>query len=234
MSIKYHFFGKDCLIDRALQDCSNLNKLLLQDGFKFEHEPVFVNQVHSAEVIVLNDIKKIHTKDQRPKADAIVTNIKNLPIAIQTADCLPILLFDEINSVIAVVHAGWRGAKAGIIENAINKMLEIGADIKNIKAIIGPAIQQNSYQISEDFYQDFIAEKSGNKKFFIKCDNDATKYLFDLPAYAEENLVNKGVGSISNEKIDTYGSVEKLFSYRRSSHLGELDYGRNISIIILN
>lgn len=234
MTVKYHFFGKDCLIDPALQNCSNLNKLLLQNGFKFEHEPVFVNQVHSAEVVVLNDIKKIHTKDQRPKADAIVTNIKNLPIAIQTADCLPILLFDKINSVIAVVHAGWRGAKAGIIGNAINKMIEIGADIKNIKAIIGPAIQQNSYQISEDFYQDFIADNSENKKFFIKCDKDAAKYLFDLPAYAEEKLINKAVKSISDEKIDTYDNAEKLFSYRRSSHLGGIDSGRNISIIILN
>lgn len=234
MAIKNHFFGKDCLIDRGLQDYSNLNKALLEVGFKFDFEPVFVNQIHSTEIVVLDDVKKIHQKSQRPKADAIITNIKNLPIAVQTADCLPILLFDEVNLVIAAVHAGWRGAKAGIIENAINKMLEIGANIKSIKAVIGPAIQHGSYQISEDFYQDFIAEKSENKKFFKKCDKDEDKYLFDLPSYAKERLINKGIKSITDDKIDTYKNSDKLFSYRRSCHLGEVDSGRNISIITLN
>lgn len=234
MTIKYHFFGKDCLIDKPLQDHSNLNQALQNQGFKFDHETVFVNQKHTNQIVIIDSPDKIHPKTSRPQADAIVTNLKNLPIAIQTADCLPILLFDEEKGIIAAVHAGWRGAKSGIIENAIDAMISLDANIHNINAIIGPAIQQNSYQVSEDFYQDFLNEDKSNQIFFKKCSKDASKFLFNLPAYAIAKLEKKGIENITDSGIDTYHNANKFFSYRRSTHKNEIDCGRNISVIIIN
>jgi YfiH family protein len=243
MSIKYHFFGKECLINRALTDYSDLEKNLAKQNFVSPHPAILVDQVHSADVIVIDDESKIpqcvFTADcrrpalqgsPRPKADAIVTNLKNLIIGLFTADCAPILFFDEKNSVIGAAHAGWQGAFKNITDNTIAKMVEIGAQIENIKVVIGPTIRQKSYEISEEFYDRFVGENSENKKFFIDGKR-AGHHLFDLPGYVKEKLQNAGIKNISDDEIDTYANPKILFSYRRSSHLGEADCGRNISVI---
>ncbi len=230
MTIKYHFFGKECLIDRALADYSYLQKNLRQQNFLSQYPVVFVNQIHSADVLVIDDETKIPLKNNRPKADAVITNLPNLTIGLFTADCAPLLFFDEKNSVIAASHSGWQGAFKNIIANTISKMVEIGAQIEEIKVVIGPTIRQKSYEISEEFYQRFLGESEENKKFFNKGARPE-HYLFDLPAYVREKLKKAGIKNIADDEIDTYSDAERFFSYRRSTHLKEADCGRNISVI---
>jgi YfiH family protein len=229
MIIRHHFFGKECLIDRALNDYSDLKKNLLEKNFTYHLPPIFVNQVHSSDVIVIDDESKIPPQNNRPKADALVTNLSNLTIGIFTADCTPILFFDEKNSVIAAAHAGWQGALKNIMASTIDEMLRIGAKIDDIKVLIGPTIRQQSYEISEEFYERFLSEDKNNEVFFIAA-NRSEHYMFDLPQYVKQKLRVAGIKDIFDEGIDTYRS-ERFFSYRRSVHLGEPDCGRNVSAI---
>jgi polyphenol oxidase len=230
MSVKHHFFGKDCIIDRALLNRQNILQDLKNKGFEFDNL-LFVNQIHSAEVVVVDDKSKIHDVQNLPKADAIVTNISNVAIAVVTADCAPIFLFDEEVPVIAVVHAGWRGAKSGVIQKAILEMKNLGA--KNIKAEIGPMIQQESYEVSQEFFDDFLLEKKDNQKFF-KTTLKSGHYLFDLPAYVVEKMSEAQIFKVNNLGIDTYKNEEMFFSFRRSTHRLEKDCGRNVSVIVIN
>ncbi len=226
MNIKFNFFGKDCIIDRALQNRSELTLALNKKNMP--NQVLFVNQIHSNQVVVIDKEEKIQGDQNLPKADSIVTNLANIVIGVVTADCSPILFYDENNNVVAATHAGWRGAKSNIIANTINEMRKLGAE--NITAEIGPMIQQQSYQVSQDFLDDFLSEDPANKVFF---NNDITegKYLFDLPSYVESKLINSGVAKINNSKIDTYKNDKTYFSFRRSAHLLEKDCGRNISVI---
>lgn len=227
MSIKYHFFGKDCIIDRGLADRTNLTRALLEKNFSAT-KSLFVNQIHGAEVVVIDASEKIHGDQNLPKADALVTNISGIALGIVTADCAPILFFDSEKKIIAVAHAGWRGAKAGVILSTVEAMKKLGA--KNISAVIGPMIQQKSYQVSQEFFDDFIAEDVTNKIFFI---NSATpdKYQFDLPSYVEKKLREAGILEIKNDRVDTYGNEQEFFSFRRSAHREEKNCGRNVSVI---
>lgn len=234
MKVKYHFFGKDCIIDRSLVDQENLFQNLEKKGFASKNL-LFVNQIHSNKVFVIDDESKLPekinlSKTDLPKADAIVTNLKNVMIAVFTADCSPICLFDEKNSVIAIVHSGWRGAKSDIIKNTISEMKKLGAE--NIKAVIGPTISQKSYHITEEFFDEFLQEKKDNLQFFKPTDNKGC-YFFDLPAYVIEKLKLEQVLEINNQAIDTYKNENDFFSYRRSIKRGEDDCGRNISVIMM-
>lgn len=226
MSIKYHFFGKDCVIERSLANRSNLKLALERQGFT-NFNVLFVNQVHGSEVVIIDDEKKIHGEQDLPKADAIVTNLPNLNIAIITADCAPILFFDEENKIIAAAHAGWPGAKASVIQNTILAMKKLGA--KKINAVIGPMIHKESYEVGAEFFAAFMADDKDNERFFsAKTDG---KYLFDLPAFVTKRLRESGVENIKNTAIDTYKNDKTLFSFRRSTHLKEKDCGRNVSVI---
>ncbi len=229
-NIKYHFFGKDCIIDRALLKREDLLKSLDNKGFKCD-KLLFVNQIHSSEVVIVDEKNKLYDMHNLPKADAIVTNLKNIAIAVFTADCAPVFLFDKNKVVIAALHAGWRGAKSGIVKQTIGAMKNLGAE--NIKAIIGPMIQQNSYEISQEYFDDFILEKESNKKFF-KEKPEQGLYLFDLPAYVMEKLQEEKILEIENSAIDTYKNEESFFSFRRSVHRQEKDCGRNVSVILIN
>lgn len=228
--IKYHFFGKECLVDRQISDYSNLEKNLKKNNFKYNYKPFFVNQIHGTEAVVIDDMTKIPA--EKPKADAIITNVKNLPIGVFTADCLPVFFIDEENYIIAVMHAGWAGSKNNVVASTIKKMLFIGAKIENIKAIIGPAIRQKSYEVSENFFSEFMNEAAENAAFFIPS-KQSGHYMFDLPAYCKNKIYKEGIKEIIDDGVDTYSNPETLFSYRRSTHLGEKDSGRNISIIML-
>ncbi len=230
MSIKYHFFGKDCVIARDLADRSNLELELHEKNISFE-SILFVNQVHGAEVVTVDSAKKIHGNQNLPKADALVTNLSNIVLGVITADCSPILFFDAEKKIIAAAHAGWRGAKSGVISSTISEMKKLGAE--NIEAIIGPMIQQKSYEVSREFLDDFLQEDLANKSFFVECAT-AQKYCFDLPSYVEKKLRESGIAKITNQRTDTYENEQDFFSFRRSTHRGEKDCGRNVSIIAMN
>jgi YfiH family protein len=230
MSIKYHFFGKDCVIDRALSNRADLERALKEKNFPID-SVLFLNQIHSNQVVVVDAPEKIYGKQDLPKADALVTNLANVVIGVITADCSPVLFFDDKNKIIAAIHAGWRGAKAGVIAATVLEMKKLGAE--NIEAIIGPMIQQKSYEVSRDFLDDFLSEDPANKSFFIN--GLATdKYLFDLQSYVEKKIAECGIAKIQNSRIDTYTNEEKYFSFRRSTHQKESDCGRNVSVIALS
>lgn len=229
MTVKYHFFGKDCVIDRELSERSNLEACLLKKDFK-SRANLFVNQIHGADVVVIDDENKIHGNQGLPKADALVTNLKNITIGVITADCGPILFFDEEKKIIGAAHAGWRGAKSGVIAATVDKMKKLGA--KKISAIVGPMIQQKSYEVSQEFFDDFVGEEAMNTVFFEKGAQPG-KYWFNLNAYVEKKLHEAGISDIQNEKIDTYSNEQNLFSFRRSTHRAEKDCGRNVSVICL-
>jgi YfiH family protein len=228
--IKTHFFGKDCIIDRALISRENLALNLKNQQFIFQNI-LLLNQVHGKEVVTINDKNKIYGDTNLPKADGIVCNLKEVVLVIVTADCSPILLFDNEKKVIGACHAGWRGARAGVISQTIKEMRNLGAD--NISALIGPMIQQKSYEISLEFYDDFINEDIENKKFFEVIEN-SQKMLFDLCGYVQNKLRAEGISAIENLAIDTYQDEKNYFSFRRSTHQSQADSGRNLAVIAIN
>ena len=188
-----------------------------------------VNQIHSQKYIYINNSNKI--KSKRVKADAIITNQKKLPIAILTADCVPILIYDDALKIIAAIHAGWRGAYKGIINNVIKFMIKKGSKIENIHAAIGPSISQKNYNVKKDFLKKFLKKNKKNKVFFKKRKN---LIYFNLPKYVKSQLISNKISNIDHINIDTYDYKNNFFSARRSLRLNHDDYGRNISIIMIN
>jgi YfiH family protein len=205
-----------------------LNSFFLNINFQ---NILMLNQVHGKEVVVIDNKNKIYSDLERPKADGIVSNLKEVALGIVTADCSPILFFDEGQKIIGACHAGWRGAKAGVIAQTIKEMRNLGA--KNISAEIGPMIQQKSYEISLEFYDDFINEDIENKKFFEVIEN-SQKMLFDLCGYVQNKLRAEGRSEIENLAIDTYQDEKNYFSFRRSKHQNQEDCGRTVSVIAIN
>jgi YfiH family protein len=229
MSVRYHFFGKDCLIDRELKNRENLKRAFAEKNIHSK-KILFVNQIHGNDVAVIDVENKIHGEQELPKADALVTNLQNVAICVITADCSPILFFDAEKNVVAATHAGWRGAKLGVIKNTVAEMKKLGA--KKISAIIGPMIHQKSYEVSQEFLDDFLSENLTNKKFFV-TGMKPEKWLFDLPSYVAEKLRAENV-EVEDKKIDTYENEKTFFSFRRSTHRGEADCGRNVAVIVIN
>ncbi len=187
-----------------------------------------VHQIHSNKLVYINEKSKLKRKI---KADAIITNQRKLPIAVLTADCVPILLYDNKKKIIAAVHAGWKGAFKGIIKNVINFMIKMGCNPKNIIGAIGPSITQKNYEVKADFKKKFIKKHKKNKVFF-KYKNKLI--YFDLPNYVKTQLKSQKINRIDMIKIDTFDKKNNFFSARRSSKLNLDDYGRNISIIMIN
>ncbi len=187
-----------------------------------------LNQIHSNKFVFIDKSNKYKIK---PKADAIITNQINLPIAVLTADCVPVLLCDNKRKIIAAIHAGWKGAYKGIINNVIQFMIKMGSEPKNITAAIGPAISMKNYEVQKDFENKFLRKSKINKKFF-KIKNK--KLYFDLSGFVKSLLLKNKIKKIENIKIDTFDVKNKFFSARRASKLKHDDYGRNISIIMLN
>ncbi len=186
-----------------------------------------LHQIHSNKVVYIDKKSRFKSK---PKADAIVTNQKNTPIAILTADCVPILICDETTNYIAAVHAGWKGAYKDIISKVIKFMIKKGSNPKNITAAIGPAISIKNYEVKEDFRVKFIVKDKKNNKFF-RAKNK--KLYFDLPNYVKSCLLKNKIKKIDSINIDTFDINNNFFSARRASKLNHDDYGRNISIIML-
>ena len=186
-----------------------------------------MNQTHSNKVVIIDDSNK-HI--QRVSADALVTNQKNIAISVLTADCVPILIYDEINQIIACIHAGWKGAVSGIIKNTLNEIINISKNSK-INVAVGPCIGVNNYEVGPEFFTKFIQESKNNEIFFLR--SSGNKFLFDLRKYVNSKLEEFEINHIENIDFDTFSEDKKFFSFRRSKQVGEKDYGRCISVISL-
>ena len=183
-------------------------------------------QIHSSIAVI---VREATPRDARPHADAIVTDQPGLLLGIVTADCAPVLLADAEAGVIGAAHAGWRGAIAGVTDQAIAAMLSLGASVDRIAAAVGPCIAQRSYEVDHAFAKRIIAEDSGNDRFL--SDGSGGKPHFDLEAYVVARLAAAGVRQIEAVGLDTYGPGERFYSYRRATHRGEPNYGRQLSLI---
>ena len=204
-------------------------KIVIKKICKKSKEIFLVKQTHSNKFLFLSKNTKI--KNRSITADAIITDKKDFPIAVLTADCVPLLLFDKKRKMIAAIHAGWRGAFKGVISKVINFMLKKGCDRKDIIVAIGPSITQKNYNVKLDFKNKFIKKHKKNKIFFK---NRNKLIYFDLPNYIKSQLKFNKISKIDMINIDTYDKKNNFFSARRSLKLKHDDYGRNISIIMIN
>jgi YfiH family protein len=186
-------------------------------------------QIHSPTVVVVDAPWE---PEKRPRGDALVTTRPGLAIAITTADCGPVLFADPAARVIGAAHAGWRGAAAGVLEATIEAMERCGADRRHIVAALGPMIRQPSYEVGPEFVRAFKSDASDNARFF-KSAARAGHALFDLAGYIAARLVRTGIQQVEDLGHCTYSDPVRFFSYRRSTHSGENDYGRHISAIAL-
>jgi YfiH family protein len=187
-----------------------------------------VYQIHSPDAVVATGPWQ---GEARPRADAIVTGTEGLAIGVTAADCGPILLVDPAARVIGAAHAGWKGALTGIVESTVAAMEKLGAERGGIVAAIGPLIRQHSYEVGGEFVERFIEADAENALFFIPSSREGHA-MFDLAGFIRTRLENAGVLMIDDIGADTY-SDERFYSYRRSVHRAEPDYGRHVHAIVL-
>ena len=196
---------------------------------KKSKEIFLVKQNHGNKFVYLSKNAKI--KNRSINADAIITEKKNFPIAVLTADCVPLLLFDKKKKMIAAIHAGWRGAIKGVVNKVIKFMFKKGCSRKDIIVAIGPSIAQKNYNVKLDFKNKFLKKHKKNKIFFKNINK---LIYFDLPNFIKSQLKFNKISNIDTLNIDTYDKKNNFFSARRSLKLKHNDYGRNISIIMIN
>lgn len=189
---------------------------------------VTVHQVHSPDVVTVTG--PIHV-DARPQADAMVTAVPGLGLGILTADCAPVLFADIEAGVIGAAHAGWKGAISGILANTVAAMEALGADRNRIVAAIGPCIARRSYEIDAGFHRRFVETDPEYAAFFTPGRDG--HYQFDLEGFAAARLADAGLRTVIALGEDTYSQGSRYFSYRRTTHAGEPDYGRQLSLIAL-
>jgi polyphenol oxidase len=206
------------------------NLKIVKNKINKKSKDIFLlHQVHSNKFIFID--KNFKDNKKRIEADAIITDKKKFPIAVLTADCVPILLHENKRNMIAAIHAGWKGAYKGIIKKVISFMLMKGCKTNYITAVIGPCIKQNSYNVKEDFKKKFVKKDNKNKIFFKKKKNIL---YFDLPNFVKFQLKSNKITNIDRINIDTFVKKNNFFSARQSLTLKHDDYGRNISIIMIN
>ena len=200
---------------------------LVEKKFKLKkNRLLLMYQTHSNKVTIINK-KNISLK--RFRADAVITKLKGFALGVVTADCVPIILYDLNNQIIGCIHAGWKGASAGIVEKTIAKFKKLNSNNK-IFASVGPCIGKNSYEVSVSFYKKFMLISNKNKFFFIN--KNKSKKLFNLRKYVSDKLLKLDV-KVDQVNHDTFKEKNNFFSYRRSQKLHQNDYGRCISVINL-
>ncbi len=187
---------------------------------------ISVHQVHSATVVTVTGPLK-----DKPRADAMVTSTPGIALAVLSADCQPVLFADAKASVIAAAHAGWRGALDGVLEATVEAMIALGAARENIAAVIGPSISQRAYEVGPEFFETFMAEDPAYARFFAGGVKD--RLQFDLPGFGLARLREAGVGHAEWTRHCTFSDPQRFYSYRRTTHAKEADYGRLISAITL-
>lgn len=194
-----------------------------------EAELATVHQVHSADVVYVTEP---WPQEQRPHADAMVTDRPGLLLGILTADCAPVLFADEDRTVVGAAHAGWRGALGGVTDSTIEAMERLGVRRDRIHAAVGPCIALPSYEVDEAFRERFLETDPENQRFFLGA--GSAKPHFDLEGYVVHRLLAAGVGEVEALSLDTYADADRFYSYRRATHRGEPDYGRQVSLIGLH
>ena len=206
------------------------NLQIVRKKIKSKSKKIFLlNQLHSNKFYFID--KKIKIKNNRFEGDALITNKKGAPIAVLTADCAPILIHDQKNKMIAAIHAGWKGAFKDIVMKVIKFMIKKGCSPTYMTATIGPCISVNSYEVKNDFIKKFIKKDIKTKIFFKKIKN---KNYFNLGEYLCYQLKSLRIKNVEIINKDTFKEKNNFFSARRSISQNESDYGRNISIIMIN
>jgi len=216
------------------------------EGSSDQAEIVAINRGRVAEAMhvdpaVLTNLHQVHSADvirvdrpmtgPRPKADALVTDRPGIALAALSADCQPVLFADPEANVVGAAHAGWKGALRGVLDATIDAMIDLGAIRGRVTAVVGPAISQSAYEVGPEFVDQFLDDDDQNARFFANGDGD--RYQFDLPAYSLHRLRAAGIGHAEWTRHCTYSDEDRFFSYRRSVHRKEADYGRQISVIRL-
>jgi YfiH family protein len=213
-------------------------------GSKDERESVLENRRRAAEAILpgaqLARVYQVHSADvitvteppdpgNPPKADAMVTNTHGILLGISTADCVPVLFADSKAGVVGAAHSGWKGAIGGVNEATLAAMEALGADRSRIACAIGPCIAQKSYEVDDAFFQTFAEADAANERFFGA--GKPGHHQFDIEGYVSARLAAAGIRKIECLGLDTYSQPDRFFSYRRTCHKGEPDYGTQISLI---
>ena len=185
-----------------------------------------VHQIHSPTAVIVDG-----PQSEKPRADALVTATPGVALSVLSADCQPVLFADARARVIGAAHAGWKGAQSGVLEATIEAMTTMGATRANIHAAIGPTISQRAYEVGPEFFDVFLDEDPQNARFFAGGDGD--RVHFDLPSYGLARLRAAGIASAEWTRHCTYSDPDRFFSYRRSVHNKDPDYGRLIAAIVL-
>lgn len=233
--VSHGFFGREGGVSEGIYGSLNVGfgsgddpKLVAENRRRVSQKlgtdvpPVTAFQIHSAKVV---HVTEPWAHDKSPEADALITTTPGLPIGVLTADCLPVLMAARNTPIIAAVHSGWKGAFGGILEAATNEMRKLGAE--DIVAAIGPAIAQVSYEVGPEFY-----ERINEPEYFSPSYRKGY-WRFNLKAYAADRLEAAGIEDINILAEDTYLQEDAFFSYRRATKLGEQNYGRQISVIMI-
>ena len=184
-----------------------------------------MHQTHSNKVEIITTSNNL----ERIKCDAMLTKDNEIALSVLTADCSPILIYEKHKGIIGCIHAGWKGAFNGIIENTLKKLEEMNGSIKQLVVSLGPCISQKNYEVKNDFYSEFIKKSKNNDSFFFK--NEKKTFNFDLRGFVIKKFKDLGVLEIDNVAIDSFASENEYFSHRRAKKLGQDDYGRCISVI---
>jgi uncharacterized protein, YfiH family len=221
------FQGLNCGTGSSDQsDVVAINRARVANAMQVAPEAlVGVHQTHSPQVVTVT------APGPQGKADAMVTDVPGLALSILTADCMPVLLYDASAGIVGAVHAGWRGALAGVLEATLDAIEDLGGDRGDTAAVIGPCISQRAYEVGPEFLDAFEAEDPDFARFFANGTGD--RYLFDLPGFGLDRLRAAGIGMAEWTRHCTYSQPDLFYSYRRSVHAGEADYGRLISAIRL-
>jgi YfiH family protein len=186
-------------------------------------------QIHSAKTV---RVETPWPHDQAPEADSLVTNQPHIGLGILTADCGPVLFADRKAGVIGCAHAGWKGALGGVLESTLETMESLGSKRENITAALGPMIGFEAYEVGPEFYEQFISKNCEYEAFFKSSDHE-DHFLFNLPGFIAYRLTCAGLQTLDNVSQCTYRHQDLFFSYRRSVHQKEKDYGRLLSMIAM-
>ncbi len=186
-------------------------------------------QIHSDNAVLVHEPWQ---RDSAPRADALVTRTPGLAIGIATADCAPVLFAESDTGIVGAAHAGWQGALGGILEATVDLMVSEGGQRDKIVAAVGPAISGQSYEVGDEFRDRFVTHDPDNARYFERPREDAKPH-FALSRFVSDRLRAAGVGFVEDLEICTYSDETRLFSYRRTTHRREPDYGRQISAIVL-
>jgi YfiH family protein len=241
--IAHGFFGRDGGVSQGIYASLNCgpgskddsgavaeNRRRVADALAPEVRLISLSQIHSP---IIHALPAWGCEDgKRLEGDGMVTATPGLGLGILTADCAPVLFADAKARVIGAAHAGWKGALGGVLEATLEAMEKLGALRDRISAAIGPAISQQNYEVGADFRDRFLEAGAKHRRFFVPSDRQG-HYRFDLPAYVAHRLTQAGTGSVETLGICTYPAENGFFSFRRTTHAGEPDYGRQISAILL-